>query len=102
MPSDSRIYVGLIAIIVTLIVAVSFVPPLTTGGVEVSSGAVREDIEVTVSGELQHCESLVDDLDCRCYAGVSGYVLAQERVPVPFTQTMNQTELARTQAAQSC
>ncbi|WP_299611851.1 hypothetical protein [uncultured Tateyamaria sp.] len=102
MPSDIRIYVIMIAIGGALIFAVSFVPPLTTGGLALAPGVTQEDFDDAVARELKHCQSLDADLDCQCYADVSGYVLAQETAPIPFTRSMDQTELARRQAAPRC
>ncbi|MEM8654542.1 MAG: hypothetical protein AAGF36_07325 [Pseudomonadota bacterium] len=102
MPSDVRIYLVMVAIGGALIFAVSLVPPLTTGAVDLSAGVTQAEFEESVSQELDHCRSLSADLDCQCFAGMSGYVRAQARDPVPFTQTLDQTELARRQAAQSC
>ncbi|WP_147106493.1 hypothetical protein [Tateyamaria sp. syn59] len=102
MTGDIRIYLVMLAIGGSIILGVSLVPPLTTSGVEIAPGVTQEEFEKAVSQELDYCEGLADDLDCQCYADVSGYIRANESVSVPFTRSIDQTTLARRQAAEDC
>ena len=102
MPTDIRLYVVMIAIGASLIFAVSLVPPLTSGGSNLAPGVTQAEVEAAVSQELAHCEQLDDTVDCQCFADISGYVRALESPRVPFTRSLDQTELARRQAAHSC
>ncbi|WP_299042869.1 hypothetical protein [uncultured Tateyamaria sp.] len=102
MPNDARIYLVMIAIGASLIFLVSLVPPLTSGNSAVASGVSQAEFDAAVAAEMEHCEALGGGLDCQCYAGISGYVRALEPPRVPFTRSLDQTELARRQAAHSC
>ena len=102
MQNDIRLYLVIVAIGGSLIFAVSLVPPLTSGGSNLAPGVTQAEFEEAVSQELAHCEGLDANIDCTCYAGVSGYVRALETPDIPFTRSLEQTELARRQAADSC
>ncbi|MEX0367917.1 MAG: hypothetical protein AB3N22_17760 [Ruegeria sp.] len=102
MPSDIRIYIVMLAVGGSLIFVVSLVPPLTSGGSTYAPGVSQAEIEDAISTERAHCEELDANIDCECYAGISGYVRALEPPRVPFSRFLDQTELARGQAANSC
>ena len=102
MPGDFRTYLIMLAVGGALIFSVSLLPPLTSGTVSVAKGVSQAEFQAAVSQEMTYCEERADNLDCQCFADISGYVVANKRAAVPFTRSIDQTVLARRQAEESC
>lgn len=97
MFSDYAIPVLLTAGVATAIAVAFTLPPLTfdpsTSGAEARASAIVEK---------SHCEDNLTDVDCKCYAKLSSYVLDNENKRIPGMRYANQQQLARSQAQTSC
>ena len=102
MLRDIRIYIGLLALCSAAIYAGSFVPQLTTAGGANNGVANRAAFEAAFGQEHAYCEENADDLDCQCFANVAGVIIASEQPRIPGAFSPDQTDLARSQASDSC
>ncbi|GGX58679.1 hypothetical protein GCM10007385_29330 [Tateyamaria omphalii] len=102
MVYDYLRYVAVVGILLLLAFGVSLFPPLTSGATSVGSGVSQEEYEETVGQELAYCESNSYDVDCACFAQISGHILSQKESRVPFATYPDRTELARGQASKDC
>ena len=81
---------------------VSFLPPLTSGGSSSPTGLAQERYETVFRNELQYCRNNIDDLNCRCFAQISGMIQADVVHRTPGAVPMNKQALGRMQAEDSC
>lgn len=102
MVYDYLKYVAIVGTLVMLAYGVSLFPPLTSGATSAGSGVSQAEYEATVGQELAYCESHAYDVDCACFAEVSGHILSQKQTRVPFAVYPDRTELARDQASGDC
>ncbi|WP_299628303.1 hypothetical protein [uncultured Tateyamaria sp.] len=77
-------------------------PSLTTGGGTLSAGVSQAEFEAAFGQELAYCQAQPDAVDCRCFANISGLILADAEPRVPGARYADKEELARGQAARSC
>lgn len=97
-----RTYAIMIAVVPVIPAVIFLLPPLTTSETP-SRGEVDQAVfEQAFTNELAHCEEETVGIDCACFAGTSGYILAQDQPKVPFIFYADQTELARGQATERC
>jgi hypothetical protein len=83
---------------VALVVGFSF-PALTErGAADPKSAQVQE----TVANERERCKSSLDGVDCGCYAQKAGYLKTQAGPKAAGGRYVDQTDLARSQAASGC
>lgn len=99
MFADVR-FIALIAIGAVGALAVVFSLPALT--VSPSSGVIGEDQAATAKEESVYCARSLNDVDCRCFGQVAGYVRSEKTAPVAGTQRFDRAELARGQAKHKC
>lgn len=95
-------YLSIIGAVGAIVLGVSQLPPLTTGGTQASSGFSKAEVQEVIAQELAHCEANAAEVDCGCFAGVSGYILSNPEAKVPSARYADRLELARGQASRSC
>ena len=77
----------------------SFFPPLTTSG-DFATPTTRH--QILASQQLSYCQSNLSDVNCVCFAGKAGHIMAHDGPKIPGLIYKNQSVLARDQAMQSC
>ncbi|WP_299551451.1 hypothetical protein [uncultured Tateyamaria sp.] len=102
MAQEHRTYVAIIATCALLVLGVFLFPPLTTSSEPIAEGITQAEFEESVTQELAHCESQISNVDCECFASMSGYIQSQKAARVPFAVYADGQELARGQASSSC
>lgn len=102
MPHDYRFCLYVILAGAAAIYGVFLVPPLTTGGNAGLTGISQTKFDETVSQELTYCLEQPNDINCRCFANLSGAILAHNEPRVPGAVYADKQELARGQATGSC
>ncbi|MDJ0820928.1 MAG: hypothetical protein QNJ09_03830 [Paracoccaceae bacterium] len=102
MPQDYRLYLGVILTGGLIVFGVSFFPALTTGGSGSATSSFGPQYEAVFRAELDCCRENADDVNCRCFANISGIIQADTRPRVPGAVYADKQELARWQAAKSC
>ncbi|WP_299602139.1 hypothetical protein [uncultured Tateyamaria sp.] len=95
-------YLAIIGTVVLLLFGISFFPPLTSGGNSAGSGVSQAEYEEITGQELAYCENSAYDVDCECFAEISGHILSQQETKVPFAVYPDRTALARGQASGEC
>ncbi|MEH6522551.1 hypothetical protein [Sulfitobacter sp.] len=102
MPNDYRFYLYVVLAGGAAIYGVSLAPPLTTGGNAGMTGISQTKFDETVSQELTYCLEQANEIDCRCFANLSGVILAHNEPRVPGAVYADKQELARGQATGTC
>lgn len=97
-----RLFLGAMATLAVVLYAVFLLPPLTSGGGSLLPGVTEAELTRAIQDERAYCEENRADMDCACFAGKSGLVLAAQAARVPTAQYANQEQLAREQAEASC
>ena len=95
-------YLGIICAVGAIVLGVSQLPPLTTGGTQAGHGVSQAEVQKVIAQELAHCEANAGEVDCECFAGVSGYILSNPEARVPSAYYVDRLELARGQASRRC
>lgn len=75
-------------------------PPLTAEDDPGPDVSVRVS-EITAQ-QMSYCATNLSDINCVCFAGMAGHILADEDLVVPGTRYVTKTELAHSQATQTC
>ncbi len=92
-----------VAFLVSAVVIGAFaMPPLTTSSASVPTDVSEEVFEQTMSTEYGFCRQLGERVNCLCFARTSSTILTAGQERVPGMLYMDQTELARLQASESC
>ncbi len=86
----------------TVIFTIFLFPALTSRDDLNFLGPNHADLKATVSQELLHCQTRPSDIDCQCFASISGAILADNKPRIPGAWYFNKRDLARGQAADSC
>lgn len=102
MFAEYRIYVAMVLSGAAILAVVFSFPALTTGGYSPGVPATEAQLDEVIAEERDFCERQPEDLDCQCFAGVSGVVLLNGNPRVPGATYADQQDLARSQAAQKC
>ncbi len=102
MPNDFRLLFFSVLAGAGVVFTVFSFPALTTGGGFVVPGATEAEFEAVFSQELSYCERQPGDINCQCFANVSGVILADNAPRVPGARYADKQDLARGQAANSC
>lgn len=102
MPTDFRIYLFIILASGLTVYAVSFVPALTSDDSRGNAHVELRRYEAVFSHELAHCLERSDDINCQCFASISGLIQADESPALANAVYADRRELARGQAAASC
>lgn len=102
MPQNHRILLCIVIVSGLIVYGVSFFPPLTTAGTEDPTSSTPTRFDAVFSQELAHCQKSSYDVNCRCFADISGTILAENNPRVPGVVYANKQELARGQAMGSC
>lgn len=99
MLGDRAIPLYLVAgVVVALAIGSTFTPVISRGeskppnAIEVANGVQ----------EFTYCQAELSDVNCACFAGISGHILSQEEAAFRGTVSVNRSDLARAQASQSC
>lgn len=99
MLGDNALPVFLIVgVAATLAIGSTFTPVISRGSV---TPATSKEV-ANQRQEFAYCRSNLDDVNCACFAGVAGHILSQENPAFRGTVSSNRSELARSQATQSC
>lgn len=102
MTSDYRLLAFILIGGAAIVYGVFSFPALTSGGSGTSSIISQAEFEAVFSQELDYCTARPDDINCQCFANVSGTILA-DRTPRVFGAVYaDKQELARGQAERSC
>lgn len=102
MPQDYRILLFAVLFGGAVIAVVFSFPALTTGGGTTAAGVSQADFEAAFSQELSYCQRQPQALDCQCFAGISGTILADNQPRVSGARYADKQDLARGQATSSC
>ena len=96
-------FIVFMALAVGLVIwGIFLLPPLTTGGSGLMPGVSQAALDQAVRSERAYCEARGTSVDCGCFAGKAGLVIAAQGPRVPGALYADQQSLARGQAAQSC
>lgn len=98
--ANIAVWIGVAAVLVTA--AVFRFPALTTGGSVPGVEVPEAEFQQIVQGEREHCDTNLAGVDCVCFAGVSGLILADQSARVARASYADKTELARGQAKDKC
>lgn len=83
---------------VALAVGSTFTPVISRGGaVAPSAFEMANAVQ-----EFSFCQSSLENVNCRCFSEISGHILSQDSPDFRGTVSMDKSQLARTQASQSC
>ncbi|MFT6022326.1 MAG: hypothetical protein ACI9PY_000435 [Ascidiaceihabitans sp.] len=82
--------------------AVFSMPALTNGGTSNSLGVSQAEFDTAVTQELAFCQNQPDDINCPCFANLSGTILTDKEPRVRGAIYADKLELARGQAAATC
>jgi len=85
-------------VVVTLAIGSTFTPVISRGA---SVDRTSKEVEIG-NQEYSFCQSEVSDVNCACFAGISGYILSQDVPEFRGSKAIDRSGLARTQAKQSC
>ena len=99
---NARLYVGLLLGSAFAVWAASFLPTLTTSTTANNGLQDQAVFEQAYAEELSYCRAEEEDLNCRCFANVSGVVIASEQLRVPGARYPDRLEIARIQASDRC
>lgn len=78
-------------------------PALTAGGSSSTMpGVLQSAYEAAHDAEMRYCHTAAQGLDCACFAHVSGLIIAHDSGARRLPGQIDQTTLARTQAASRC
>lgn len=93
-------FISLVVAGTLVALAIGFSLPALT--VSSSTGVVGEDEAATALEENAFCEQNLDDINCRCFGRVAGYVRSDEQNQAFGFQYVDRVELARDQAREKC
>lgn len=83
---------------VTLAIGATFTPVISRSGFfDVPSAEAMR-----AKQEYAYCRTNLDNVNCACFAGIAGHILAEEVPDFRGDEAMDRFGLARSQAAQSC
>lgn len=102
MLQDYRIALAIIAATGFAVYGVSHFPSLTTVDSPAPNAADPARAAAIFGRELAYCQENAADLDCRCFADISGAIQARERARLSGWVYADKQELARWQARDSC
>lgn len=81
-----------------LVIGSTFTPVISRGGSsEISTLEIANSKQ-----EYSFCQSNLDDVNCACFAGISGHILSQKEPSFRGNYSVNRSDLARAQGMQSC
>lgn len=87
--------------LVVIYVVFSF-PALTASGNKSSTGVSEAEFERTVRQEMAYCRQQPEDINCQCFANLSGQILTHRTNKVHGATYADRQDLARGQAARAC
>lgn len=99
MFGDYSLAVGFAATAVTALAVGSLVAPLIPGSRFEFGTSKPPSI---AAEEYVYCRASLPDVNCGCFAGVSGHILSHPVTADPRRTESDRVELARLQARQSC
>lgn len=102
MASDYRLLICLVFGGAAIVYGVFSFPALTSGGSGSSSSITPAEFEAVFNQEMDHCLERPDDMNCQCFANLSGTILADKTPRVFGAVYADKQELARSQAERSC
>ena len=102
MLRNVRVYSSLLLVCGAAIYGASHLPALTNAGDNSNSFIDPVAYQAAYGQELSYCRDNADDVDCQCFASVAGTVLASGQPQARGTRTFDRTQLARSQAQDSC
>lgn len=85
--------------ILAIIHAGSYFPPIIARSTIVAEPSEHDLILVA---EYGFCQNNLNDINCGCFAGKAGHVLADGGLGIRGAYSVNRLDLARGQAIQSC
>ncbi|WP_299722779.1 hypothetical protein [uncultured Tateyamaria sp.] len=102
MPDNLRILIYAVLAGAAIVAVVFSFPSLTTPDGGGGTGADQVQFEAIFAQEMSHCQSQPEDIDCQCYASISGTIQSDTATRVPRAQYAGKQDLARWQAGESC
>ena len=104
MLMDIRLAVYIILASGAVAYGVALFPALTTTGTGTGASDVPDGTrsEAIRSQELNYCRDNVDDVNCRCFANISGLIQSDTAPRVSGAAYADKQQLARVQAGASC
>lgn len=83
---------------VALGIGSTFTPVISRGG-----GLAHSETEIkNAVQEYSYCQTSLTDVNCRCFSEISGHILSQDIPDFRGSVALDRSQLARTQASQTC
>jgi hypothetical protein len=88
----------IVGVVITLAIGSTFTPVIPRGSSsELTSREVANSIQ-----EMSFCSANLEDVNCACFAGISGHILSQDTPSFRGSVSVDRFELARAQASEAC
>ena len=99
MFGENTLPVYLVAGVAAVLTIGSLFPPVISRG---GSADLTSKEVASKAQEFAYCQSNLDDVNCACFAGIAGHIMAQDTPDFRGSIAADRAELARSQASQSC
>ena len=81
-----------------LAIGSTFTPVISrSGNTDMTSAEVKN-----AKQEYSYCRANLDDVNCACFAGISGHILSQQEPDFRGDFAVDRSDLVRAQGMQSC
>lgn len=102
MPGDYRILLSLVLGGAVVVYCIFLFPALTSGDAGGSAEVSQAEFDAVVSQEMAFCLGQSSDMNCQCFAKMSGTIQVHDEPRVFGAVYADKQELARGQAEHSC
>lgn len=100
MTNQYAVAVYVLAGMFTIIGLAYHLPPLTEPDDPPPDNSAH--VRAVTLQELSYCATNLSDINCVCFAGMAGHILSDDDPAIRGTRYITKTQLARSQATQTC